>query len=84
MLFSSRFTSNAYVIVEGADAAAARAEELGATILAEPFDVMDAGRMAVVQDPTGAVFCVWEPRGNIGAAIVNAPRGADPQRAEHR
>ena len=42
--------------------AAAKAKELGATVMMEPFDVLDAGRMAVIQDPTGAVFCVWQPR----------------------
>ena len=63
----------AYVTVESADAAAAKAAELGATLISEPFDVMDAGRMAVVQDPTGAVFCVWQPGQSIGAEQVNAP-----------
>jgi uncharacterized protein len=63
---------NVYVTVEAADAAAARAAELGATILAEPFDVMQAGRMAVVQDPTGAIIAAWEPRDSIGARLVNA------------
>jgi predicted enzyme related to lactoylglutathione lyase len=62
-----------YVTVESADDAAARAGELGATVLAGPFDVMDAGRMAVLQDPRGAVFAVWEPRASIGAELVNDP-----------
>jgi predicted enzyme related to lactoylglutathione lyase len=60
-----------YVTVEDADAAAARASELGANLLAEPFDVMDVGRMATIQDPTGAAFCVWQPRRSIGAEVVN-------------
>lgn len=64
---------NTYVTVESANDAAAKAAELGATVVAEPFDVMDAGRMAVIQDPTGAFFCVWEPGGSIGAEIVNGP-----------
>jgi hypothetical protein len=64
---------NSYVTVESADAAAQRAGELGATVHAPPFDVMTAGRMAVVQDPQGAFFEVWEPRENIGAELVNAP-----------
>jgi predicted enzyme related to lactoylglutathione lyase len=64
---------NLYVTVEAADRAAARAKELGANVLAEPFDVLDAGRMAVIQDPTGAILCVWEPRGSIGARLVNTP-----------
>jgi predicted enzyme related to lactoylglutathione lyase len=64
---------NNYVTVESADSAAERAQELGATVHAPPFDVMDVGRMAVVQDPQGAFFMVWEPRTNIGAQLVNAP-----------
>jgi uncharacterized protein len=62
-----------YVTVESADATAARARELGATVLAEPFDVLKAGRMAVIQDPTGAIVSVWEPRESIGATVVNGP-----------
>jgi uncharacterized protein len=64
---------SSYVTVESADAAATRATDLGGTCMAEPFDVMDAGRMAVIQDPTGAVVSVWEPHGSIGATFVNAP-----------
>jgi predicted enzyme related to lactoylglutathione lyase len=60
-----------YVTVEDADASAARAVELGATLLAEPFDVFDAGRMAVFADPHGAVLSVWQPKENIGAGLVN-------------
>src|ERR671915_894978 len=64
---------SSYVTVESADAAAAKASDLGATPMGEPFDVMDAGRMAVIQDPTGAVVSVWEPHGSIGAQFVNGP-----------
>ena len=64
---------NNYVTVESADAAADRANELGATVHAPPFDVMEVGRMAVIQDPQGAFFMVWEARTNIGAQLVNAP-----------
>ena len=42
-------------------------------VLAPPFDVMDAGRMAVLQDPTGAVFQVWQANRSIGAKILNEP-----------
>jgi len=62
---------NSYVTVESVDATAERAAGLGGTLLAPPFDVMDVGRMAVVQDPTGAVVCLWEARGHIGAGVVN-------------
>lgn len=64
---------NSYITVESADAAAQEAEQLGATVHAPPFDVLEAGRMAVIQDPQGAFFMVWEPRAHIGAGLVNAP-----------
>lgn len=60
-----------YIKVEGADAAAAKAKQLGGKILAPAFDVMDAGRMAVVQDPTGATFCVWQVKKDPGIGIAN-------------
>jgi predicted enzyme related to lactoylglutathione lyase len=53
---------NSYITVDSADAAADSATQLGATVHAPPFDVMEAGRMAVIQDPQGAFFMVWEPR----------------------
>ena len=60
-----------YITVEDADAVAHRATELGATTLGEPFDVMEAGRMGLIQDPTGAVFAVWQPGESIGATLVD-------------
>ena len=62
-----------YVLVTSADESAAKAKELGATLLAGPFDVMTVGRMAVVQDPTGAVFALWQPKDHLGAGVVNVP-----------
>jgi uncharacterized protein len=64
---------NSYISVEDADSAVARATELGATAHAPAFDVLEAGRMAVLQDPQGAYFMVWQPRNHFGAALVNAP-----------
>ena len=64
---------NCYVTVADADASAARAKELGATLLAEPFDVFGAGRMAAFADPQGAVLSVWQAKDNIGAGLVNVP-----------
>ena len=64
---------NSYVSVQSADAAAERAAELGGSVHAGPFDVLESGRMAVVQDPQGAYFELWEPRMHLGAALVNAP-----------
>jgi hypothetical protein len=64
---------NAYVTVANVDEAAKKAESLGAKVFAPPFDVTDSGRMAVLQDPTGAVFQVWQPNKHIGAMILNEP-----------
>lgn len=63
----------AYVAVKSVDEVAARALQLGGKILAPAFDVMDAGRMAVVQDPTGAIFMVWQAGKHAGAGVVNEP-----------
>jgi uncharacterized protein len=59
-----------YVAVENADDTAHRASELGAAILAAPFDVFDFGRMAVISDPTGAVFAVWQSKKHHGTGIT--------------
>ena len=59
-----------YISVESADDAAAKAGSLGATVLAGAFDVMDVGRMAIIQDPQGATFCVWQAKAHIGAKLV--------------
>jgi uncharacterized protein len=64
---------SSYVSVADVDALSRRAGELEATVLAEPFDVMDSGRMAVVRDPTGALLHLWQPAGHIGAGRVNEP-----------
>jgi predicted enzyme related to lactoylglutathione lyase len=62
---------NSYVSVDDADAVAERAKELGAELHAPPFDVMTVGRMAVIQDPQGAYFMLWQPRDHVGAGLVN-------------
>lgn len=59
-----------YIAVKSADDAAERAAQLGGRVLAAAFDVYDAGRMAVLQDPTGATFCVWQPKQHAGAGIT--------------
>jgi uncharacterized protein len=62
-----------YVSVTDVDESAAKAKAEGATLLKEPFDVMTVGRMAVVQDPTGAVFALWQAKDHKGAGIYNVP-----------
>jgi predicted enzyme related to lactoylglutathione lyase len=62
-----------YVTVESAEEAAAKARGLGATVLADAFEVMDAGRMALLGDPEGAMFAVWEPMRHLGAGVRDEP-----------
>ena len=59
-----------YVAVENADDAAKKAASLGGTVMAGAFDVMDVGRMAIIQDPQGATFCVWQAKAHFGAKLV--------------
>jgi len=62
-----------YVTVQSADETAARARVLGGTVLADAFEVMDVGRMALIGDPAGAMFAAWEPGRHVGAGIVGEP-----------
>lgn len=62
-----------YVAVASADETGEKAKSLGATIVATPFDVFDVGRMAVITDPQGATFALWQARKHIGAGVVGEP-----------
>jgi uncharacterized protein len=62
---------NTYIWVESADETASKVRDAGGSVVMEPFAVMDAGRMAVLADPEGAVFCVWQAKDVKGARIVN-------------
>jgi hypothetical protein len=62
---------NTYIRVHSVDDAAERATEAGATLLLEPLDALPAGRLAVVIDPTGAAFGLWEANEREGAQLVN-------------
>jgi predicted enzyme related to lactoylglutathione lyase len=61
------------VSVESVDEAASRAASAGGKVIGEPFDSPGGGRQAVLADPAGAVFSVWEPRERHGAQLVNEP-----------
>jgi uncharacterized protein len=62
-----------YVKVDDADAVAEKVKTSGGQVLAAPFDVFDAGRMAIFVDLAGAVFAVWQPGAHPGAGVVNEP-----------
>ncbi len=64
---------NSYVTVDDAEAAAARAAELGGAVAMPAADVEGIGRIAVISDPAGAPLALWEPRGHVGAGLVNSP-----------
>jgi hypothetical protein len=81
---------NTYVWVDSADETAAKARDAGGGVVSEPFDVLDSGRMAVLADPEGAAFCVWQAKEHRGAKVVNEHGSLvfnglatrDPKRAE--
>ena len=60
-----------YITVDDVDATTKRVIEQGGKVVKEPFEVLDAGRMAVVADPTGVTFCLWTARRHIGAGVLH-------------
>ena len=52
-----------YIVVEDADATAARTVELGGTVASPPQDIPDVGRFAVLADPTGGLFGILRRNG---------------------
>ena len=78
-----------YLAVDDVDATAARVAGAGGSLMGEPMDVMEAGRMAWLQDPTGAHVCLWQAnrhvgatvRGDAGAICWHELHTADPQGA---
>jgi predicted enzyme related to lactoylglutathione lyase len=64
-------TWNTYLWVDSADETADRVRRAGGAVAMEPFDVMNAGRMAVLADTEGATFNVWQAMDHKGATVVN-------------
>jgi predicted enzyme related to lactoylglutathione lyase len=62
-----------YISVDDADATATRAAELGGALMMGPMDVRDLGRMAVLRDPSGAVFNIWQPGSHCGVGLREEP-----------
>ncbi len=62
---------NTYMWVENADETASKARDAGGGVVMEPFDILDSGRMAVLTDPEGAAFFVWQAKSHKGAQVVN-------------
>jgi predicted enzyme related to lactoylglutathione lyase len=70
---SARPFWNVYLATDDCDGTAARAREAGGTLVMAPMDVADDGRMAIVRDPVGAQFGLWQGRAHHGAEAVNEP-----------
>ena len=78
-----------YIASDDVDDTAAKIRDAGGTLMVDPFDVFDAGRMTVATDPTGATFGVWQANQHIGAQLANEPgtltwnqcQTSDPARA---
>jgi predicted enzyme related to lactoylglutathione lyase len=61
---------NVYITVDDVDAVAGKVEAAGGSVMAPPFDVLEAGRMAVITDPTGGIVCLWQAKDSIGAERI--------------
>src|SRR5262249_27831420 len=64
---------NTYLAADSVDDATAKVGQAGGTVAMEPFDIMDAGRMSFVIDPSGAPVALWQANQHIGATLVNEP-----------
>lgn len=78
-----------YFATDDCDGTVKRASDAGATVVMPPDDVMDQGRMAILRDPTGAQFGLWQGRAHVGTQFRDEPGSlvwselvtADPQAA---
>jgi uncharacterized protein len=70
---ATEFWWNIYFAADDCDATAKRITDAGGSLLSEPFDVMDMGRMVIATDPVGAQFGLWQGRAHNGAQVVNQP-----------
>jgi predicted enzyme related to lactoylglutathione lyase len=62
-----------YISVDNVEEVVGNVAELGGTVMMPAMDVMESGRMAMIQDPTGAVVGLWQPGQHLGADICNEP-----------
>ena len=74
---------NTYIWVDSADETAVKVRDAGGSVVMEPFDVMDAGRMAVFTDPEGAAVLRLAGEGAQGRADRQRARFGELQRPQH-
>jgi predicted enzyme related to lactoylglutathione lyase len=51
-----------YVLVDDIVAATAKAKSLGAAVVQDVKEVMGAGSLSIITDPTGATLGLWQPK----------------------
>jgi predicted enzyme related to lactoylglutathione lyase len=69
----TKFWWNVYLATNDCDATTQRIRDAGGTIVIEPMDVMDQGRLAIAKDTVGAQFGLWQGGALVGCELVNEP-----------
>ncbi|NQV06424.1 VOC family protein [bacterium] len=64
---------SSYIKVDDCEATAAKAAELGGTVMMPPMQIFTSGKMAYLMDPTGAAFAIWESGDFDGSDEFNSP-----------
>jgi predicted enzyme related to lactoylglutathione lyase len=62
-----------YFATDDVDALTERVENASGTVIVQPMDVMDAGRMAIYSHPDAGTFGAWQAGNHKGAQLVNEP-----------
>ena len=70
---ATAFWWNVYLATDDLDATVDRALEAGGAVVGGPFDIPEQGRGALLRDPVGAQFGLWQGQGHIGCEVVNEP-----------
>jgi predicted enzyme related to lactoylglutathione lyase len=70
---ATEFWWNVYFATADVDATAKRIVKAGGSLLFEPMDIMDQGRMTLAKDTVGGQFGLWQGRTHVGARVVNEP-----------
>jgi uncharacterized protein len=70
---ATEFWWNVYFAADDVDATIVRAVNAGGEVVGGPFDIPEQGRGALLRDPVGAQFGLWQGRGHVGCEVVNEP-----------
>jgi uncharacterized protein len=62
-----------FILAESAEETARKAREAGGTVIVEPSESLEGGKLAILADPGGAAFAAWEQAEHKGAQVVNEP-----------